>query len=180
MKKKQIQFKVCVFDIVWKVNNRSFYSSFNECVSETVGASNVQNLRWEVWIFADVHSVLFTDIVAVIYQFFVEEVELVVICDHSYAWFRGEYLFGIDLERERSWLPFIEETVIEDSACLSSEDQWVGTSFKIDDFLVFVELIMGSAEGWELVIAHYQRICSGSEYSTIVDTSAIDSSIVEQ
>lgn len=49
------------------MNNRSFYSSFNECVSETKGASNVQNFRLEVGIFAEVNSVFLAYIVTVIY-----------------------------------------------------------------------------------------------------------------
>lgn len=49
------------------MNNRSFYSSFNEGVSEAESASNVQNFRLEVGIFAEVHSVLLADIVTVIY-----------------------------------------------------------------------------------------------------------------
>lgn len=109
------------------MNNPSFYLSlsFNECVSETKGASNVQNFRLEVGIFAEVNSVFLAYIVTVIYYFLVEIVELVVSGNHSDAGFRSKDLFGLNLKGEGSWLPFVKETIVEESTCFSFEDQRV-------------------------------------------------------
>ena len=39
---------------------------------------------------------------------------------------------------------------------------------------------MSAAEGRERVIAHDQRICSSSKHSAVVDTSAVDSPIIQK
>jgi hypothetical protein len=68
-----------------KMNNRSFYSSFNECVSKAISSSDIQNFRLEHWIFTDENSILLADKVTIIYQFFIKVINLVVICNYSYA-----------------------------------------------------------------------------------------------
>lgn len=125
--------------------NWTMVSSFDEGVPEMVGSSDVQHLG-QVGVFAQIDSVLLADVVAVIYQFFVEEVELVVSGDHPYAGFTSKDLFGLDLEGEGGGLPLVEEAVVEDSACLCFEDKGVGAGLEVDYLLVFVEFIMGAAE----------------------------------
>jgi hypothetical protein len=90
-----------------------------------VGPSNIQNLGLEVGVFAEVNSVLLADVVTVIYQFLVEIVQLVFSCDHSNAGLRSENLFCLDLQRERSRLPFVKETVVKELPSFSLEDQRV-------------------------------------------------------
>lgn len=167
-------------DILWKLNNRSFYSSFNECISKAISTSNIQNFRLEHWIFTEKNSLFLADKVTVIYQFFIEVIKLVVVCDHSYAWFRCKDLFGLDLKGERSWLPFIKETIVEKSSCFSFEDKRVWTCLKINNFFVFVEFVVSAAERGKLIITHNQRISSSSKNSSIIYTSTIDSAIVKQ
>lgn len=67
------------------MNNICFISSFDKSISEVVGASNIQNLRRQVGIFAQIHSVLFADVIAIVHQFLVQVVELIVSGYHTYT-----------------------------------------------------------------------------------------------
>ena len=73
------------------------YSSFNKRIPEVVSASNIQNLRLKVGILTKIDFVALADVIAIIDQFFVQEVEFVFVGDDSYTGLRGEDLFGFDL-----------------------------------------------------------------------------------
>lgn len=131
-------------------------------------------------VFAKVDTVFLADVIAIVDEFLIEEVELVVLCYHSHAGLGGKDLFGLDLEWEWGWLPFIEEPVVEEFACFSFEDERIGTGLKINNLFVFVELIVSAAERGKFKIAHDQRISPSPKNSSIIDTPAVDSAIVEQ
>jgi hypothetical protein len=98
-------------------------SSFNERIPKVIGASNIQNLGLEVGILTKVDPVAFADVVTIVDQLLVQVVKFVIVGDHTHAGLRGKYLFGLDLQGERSGLPFIEETVVEQFAGFSLENE---------------------------------------------------------
>jgi hypothetical protein len=153
-------------------------SSFNEGVPEAVGAADIQDLGLKVGVLAKVEAVAFADVVTVVDEFLVEEVEFVFGGDNSHTRLRGEDFADWHLQREGRWLPFVEEPVVEQFPRLGAEDEGVGAGLEVHYLFVFVELVVGSAEGGQLVVAHDQRVGPGSENPPVVYSPAVDATVV--
>lgn len=69
---------------------------------------------------------------------------------------------------------------VEDAICFGAEDEGVRRSLEVNDLFVFVELIMGLSEGGELQITHDQRVGTCTKDSSVVDSSAVNASIVQE
>lgn len=72
------------------------------------------------------------------------------------------------------------EAVVEDAVGLGAEDEGVGGSFEIYYFFVFVEFVVGAAEGGQVEVAGDEWVGSGSEDASVVDAPAVDAAVVEQ
>ena len=72
------------------------------------------------------------------------------------------------------------EAVVEDAVGFGAEDEGVGGGFEIYYFFVFVEFVVGAAEGGQVEVAGHERVGSGSEDTSVVDAPAVDAAVVEQ
>lgn len=155
-------------------------SSFDQRVPEMIAASNIKHLRIKVLVLAYKQTIVFVDEIAVINQFFVQVVDLSVLSHDPHTGLRRKYLLGFRVQGEWSWLIFDEHPRVEDFVSLSSKDKRVGGGFEVHYLFALEELIVNLIEGEADIIADDERIHPGTKNAAVVDTSTVDSPVVEQ
>ena len=151
-------------DFCEMVRSWLWYSeSIDKSISQVIGSSNSDHARTKARILYFEHSVFLGDQFAVLDKLVIQEIDLVLPCNHAHARVCREDLLGLHVNRERSRLVLVVHSVVEDSVSLGPENQRSRGNLEINYLFIFVKFIVSTGKGAQFEVAHYERVGSGSK-----------------
>ena len=133
-------------------------------------SSHSQHILLEVTVFANIQSLLFIHTFTVIDQLLIHKPDLAILSNDSNRVLTCKDALGLHLNWEGSRVPGVEHSVEENAIAFGPEYQGVRGNFKVNNAFVFIVLIVGFSEPFEIVVAHNEGVFPSPKHSPVVES----------